>query len=135
MNNMDEHDNFHVAVKGLHFDSEGKLLFMKADETLKNEWDLPGGRIHHGEVFDTALMRECEEELGVKCKLLKKQPDYVWMGKNSKGYWRINLCFPVEFASLDFKASDENVEHGWFTLEEARKLKLSPHLNDLREIF
>ena len=126
-------DTFQIAVKALHFNAEGKLLLLKSD--TDGEWDLPGGRIHHGESFADALQRECQEELGVKCHLLSKQPDYVWTGQNSEGFWRADVCFKVEFESLDFKPSNENVEHGYFDGEEARKLNLSPHLNGLKEIF
>jgi len=86
-------------------------------------------------IFFWGLERECEEELSVKCRLLNKQPDFVWTGKNSEGFWRIDLCFKIEFESLDFKTSDENIEHGYFDGKEARKLNLAPHLNNLIEIL
>lgn len=126
-----EYDLFQISVKALVYSADRKLLLIK-DE--KGEWDLPGGRINYGEKFIDALQRECKEELGVNCKILKPVPDYVWTGINTAKAWRINLCFKTQLDSDNFAPSDENVEHGYFSLDEARKLNLAPHLNNLNEL-
>jgi 8-oxo-dGTP diphosphatase len=127
-----EHDLFQVAVKGLYY-KDGKFLMMKDED---GEWDFPGGRIHKGEDLVTAMQRECQEELGVECKVLSKTPKYAWVAANRPGSpntpWRIDVCFEVDLIG-DFKPSEENVEHGYFTVEEARKLNLCPHLANLKE--
>ena len=128
---MAEFDTFQVAVKGLHY-KDGKLLILKDD---KGEWDLPGGRINYGESFIEALQRECEEELGVKCRILDPRPALVWQGRNTNGDWRVDICFKIDFSSFDFRTTLESVEFGYFDLVEARKLNLSSHLNQLKEIL
>lgn len=61
---------FHVGIKALITNSEGKVLVLKANpakflqEKLAH-WDIPGGRISEGESADEALAREIEEETGI----------------------------------------------------------------------
>jgi 8-oxo-dGTP pyrophosphatase MutT (NUDIX family) len=125
------HDLFEVSIKGLVFNSEGKLLLLKDD---KGVWDLLGGHMEYGETFAEALSRECQEEVGVGCKILNKAPDYVWPGLQD-GRWRVNICFKVELDSEKFVTNDESVEWGYFNAEEARKLNLSEHLDNLKAIY
>lgn len=130
---MEEHDLFQVAVKGLYY-KDGKFLLTK-DEA--GEWDFPGGRIHKGEDLAQAIQRECREELGVRCTVLSKTPKYTWVAanrpENPDSPWRIDVCFEVDLVG-DFKPSEENVENGFFTVEEARRLNLCPHLKNLNEL-
>ncbi|MBS0615874.1 MAG: NUDIX domain-containing protein [Verrucomicrobia bacterium] len=55
-------DHFHLGIKALIFNDEGKLLLLKA----KKFWDIPGGRIHKNESVEAALRREVLEETGLK---------------------------------------------------------------------
>ncbi|HYE22051.1 MAG TPA: NUDIX hydrolase [Verrucomicrobiae bacterium] len=121
---------FQVAVKALHY-KEGKLLLIKDD---KGDWDLPGGRIGYGESLQQALQRECFEEIGVQCKITDERPKYVWPALNKSGTWRINVCYTVELDSIEFKPSEENVEYGYFSINEAKQLNLCLHLKQLSEI-
>jgi 8-oxo-dGTP diphosphatase len=39
---------------------------------LAGGWELPGGKVEHGESEEEALIRECREELGVDIRLLRR---------------------------------------------------------------
>lgn len=62
---------FHVGIKALIKNSEGKFLLLKVnpDELKgaenKDYWDIPGGRIQIGHSADETLRREVEEETGI----------------------------------------------------------------------
>ena len=59
---------FGLAVKAFVTDPEGRWLFIKRSANSKSfagQWDLPGGKVDPGEQFDTALVREVEEETGL----------------------------------------------------------------------
>jgi ADP-ribose pyrophosphatase YjhB (NUDIX family) len=129
---MEVHDLFQVAAKALIRDEKGNL-FLSKDAT--DEWDLPGGRIHHTETLSVAIGREIKEELGVDCEILKDQPELAWTAQNKDGAWRIDLCYPVKLLSDNLVTSNENVENGYFSKEEISNLKLSPHLNKLKELL
>ena len=58
--------NYRVCAVLVH---EGKLLAMR-DERSPYSY-LPGGRVRLGETAEVAVLREVEEELGVKAKILR----------------------------------------------------------------
>ena len=70
---------FYVATC-LLFDKNGKLLIYLRDDKstipFPNYWDLFGGIIEDGETPEQALVREIEEELGVKIKNFTKFREY-----------------------------------------------------------
>lgn len=54
--------------------SKGEILLGKRDANMicyPNFWGLPGGVIEFEETFEQAIKRELQEELGVKCKVIK----------------------------------------------------------------
>ena len=55
-------DSFHLGVKALIYNSEGKLLLL---EFTRGIWDLPGGRMQKGESLEETLRREVYEETGL----------------------------------------------------------------------
>lgn len=49
-------------------DEEGRVLLARrpAGKELAGLWEFPGGKLHHGETPETALVRELKEELGIE---------------------------------------------------------------------
>ena len=76
--------NYHVTIKGLFFDRQGRVMLVKESS---GEWDLPGGRLEHGEDFHTALKRECQEEMGLDCRVLDAIPYWAWPAQDQDGVW------------------------------------------------
>lgn len=68
---------FHVGVKGLITNNEGKLLILKVNtSTFKNKtvhWDIPGGRIQEGQSAIDTLRREVMEETDLE---IDRQPTF-----------------------------------------------------------
>lgn len=62
---------YRVSVKGLIYDNNGKLLFVREKS---DTWDLPGGGLEHGESIAEALRRECREELGAEIEITNAAP-------------------------------------------------------------
>ena len=63
------HKPFGLSVKMLIRDDKGRVLFLKRSPQSNwnpGKWDLPGGKVHQGEKFDNALMREVIEETGLQ---------------------------------------------------------------------
>ena len=96
--------SYQVTVKGLCFDDLGRVLLVQEDSGL---WDLPGGRMEHGEDFHTALSRECREEMGIACEILDAVPYWAWSAQNHDGLWKVVLCFRIALHHLNFVASEE----------------------------
>lgn len=55
-----------IRVQGLIFDKDGKILFVKHVKNGKEYYVLPGGGVEYRETLVSALLRELEEELGIK---------------------------------------------------------------------
>lgn len=60
-----------LVVVGAAIISDGRLLTAQRAEPprMAGGWELPGGKVDPGESDEEALVRECEEELGVKVRL------------------------------------------------------------------
>jgi len=82
--------NFHVTIKGLFFDERGRILLVREPSGV---WDLPGGRLEHGETFHAALRRECREEMALECEILDPAPHWAWSARDRDGLWKVVLCF------------------------------------------
>jgi 8-oxo-dGTP diphosphatase len=59
-----------VVVACVLLDPEGSVLLAKRPEgrELAGLWEFPGGKVEPGEMPEEALVRELEEELGVRAK-------------------------------------------------------------------
>lgn len=59
------------VVVGAAIIHAGRLLAAQRAEPpeLAGQWELPGGKVDPGETDETALVRECREELGVTVRL------------------------------------------------------------------
>lgn len=58
-------DCFHIGVKALIVNKDGKVLLLERDHPSKKiYWDIPGGRLQKGESLIATLLREVYEETG-----------------------------------------------------------------------
>lgn len=61
---------FHLGVKALIRNKEGKVLVLEANMKnytgpIKHHYDLPGGRLHKEDTLEKGLKREVREEVGI----------------------------------------------------------------------
>lgn len=120
--------SFHVTIKGLYFDGRGRVLLMQEHDGV---WDLPGGRLEHGEDFATALRRECREEMGIECGILDTTPYWAWSALDRDGLWKVVLCFRITLPHLEFTPSDECVAVGFYDDRGLAALPVVPQLQAL----
>jgi 8-oxo-dGTP diphosphatase len=125
---MDRRD-FHVTIKGLFFDDRGRILLLREPSGV---WDLPGGRLEHGESFHAALQRECQEEMALECEVLDQVPYWAWPAQDRDGLWKVVLCFRIRLGSLAFTASDECVALEFF---DASKFDAAPVVPQTRPLL
>lgn len=129
---MAESKTLQVGIKGLVFNDEGKLLLV---QEANGRWELPGGRIEHGETFEGTLKREVKEEMGVECEVLDKQPYWAWHHQMDDGRWKILLGFRTKLASLNFIKTDECVDSAFFSKQELVELGDKLHTNGFIEFL
>src|SRR5689334_8027229 len=64
-------DHFHLGIKALIQNAEGKILLLKVNPKHLHDnahgvyWDIPGGRMQRGSTVEETLARELEEETGI----------------------------------------------------------------------
>ena len=120
--------NFHVTIKGLFFDERGRILLVREPSDV---WDLPGGRLEHGETFHAALRRECREEMALECEILDPAPH--WRGRLGIATVCGKSCcaFRIRLASLAFTASDECVAVDFFDVSAFESASVAPQTRPL----
>lgn len=61
---------FQIRVTGVLVEDD-KILLVKQKVSSKRCWSLPGGRLERGETLEEGIIREVEEETGLKTKVVK----------------------------------------------------------------
>lgn len=95
-----------------------------------NHWQLPGGGMEFGETPKQTVIREMNEELGIKITKATLIPNLVTKLKDN---WQgILISFVCEYDKKQkIKLNNEASRFGWFTVDEIKKLKTLPGLLEI----
>ena len=106
-----------------------KVLMLKRPKDKKvyaNYWNFPGGKIEDGETDVQCVIREVEEETGMKFKPSVKIMDYIDEDREPK---RVAV-FLGDTRGL-ITLNNEHDEWGWFKSDELRTLSVLPYIKKL----
>jgi len=120
---------FCVPQKAL-IEKDGKLLIIKRSENAKvypGHWDLPGGKLEHGETPKEGLEREVKEETNLEIKI----GELIFSYLETKKHASYVVVYACELLSDEIKLSKEHSEYKWATKEEILKLLVEPYLAKL----
>ncbi len=122
-----------VATGAFVTNKEGKVLLIKEP---KRGWVFPGGQVENGESVTEGILREIEEESGLKCKIVGLIGIYSNITNprivgDIQVPTMVIIDFRCEYISGDLKTSKESLELGWYTIEEA-KLMIKHEKNKYR---
>ena len=120
--------NNQVNIVACYFEYHDRYLFLKrsAEESHKNTWGVPAGKIESHETPQEALIREVHEET-----------DIVLDNNNLKDLGKLYVRYPAEdfiyymfYISLktipEVHLSSKHVDYRWVTTEEVAQLPLIP---------
>jgi len=123
-------DQFWVGVHGV-IARGGKLLVLRRAPTMTyrpGAWDLPGGHLVIGELFEECLAREIAEETG----LVISAPRLLGIHNSIGPYLQaIFACSIAQDAHQLHLRPHEHVEWQWVALEEFGELELIPYLEGI----
>lgn len=113
------------AVAAVLIESGRVLLIRRGVEPGAGLWALPSGFMEHGETPEAALVREVEEETGVRCsprELLSAttHTDSVF------GHVLV-LAYAAVFASGEVRAGDDAIEANWFPTTNLPEMAFHSH--------
>jgi 8-oxo-dGTP diphosphatase len=106
-------DLFRLSSHAVITNEEGKILQLKSTYE-GNRWVVPGGALDPGETIHEALLRECQEELGINVNILYMSGIYFHKAYNAQAC--LFRCEIPENSKIIL--SSEHSEYRYFELEE-----------------
>lgn len=111
-------------------DKENVLLLKrpKDKKVYAGYWNFPGGKMEDGEIEILCLIREVEEETGLKFKPFVKILDIVDEENETK-----RVAVFLGSADGIIALSSEHEEYGWFSVEQILNLPVLPYIKRIFE--
>ena len=134
-------DTFRLSSHAVITNAQGQVLLLKANYG-NFAWGLPGGALEPGETIHEALVRECQEELGLSVRVNYLSGVYYHSAYQSQAFiFRCELVLPegpdvakdgVEAEPLPIHLSHEHSEfafHDIDTLSAVQQQRIKDCLN------
>jgi 8-oxo-dGTP pyrophosphatase MutT (NUDIX family) len=130
-------DTFRLSSHAVITNAQGQVLLLKANYG-NFAWGLPGGALEPGETIHEALVRECQEELGLSVQVNYLSGVYYHSAYQSQAFiFRCELLLPdgpevAEGESLPIHLSQEHSEfafHDIDTLSAVQQQRIKDCLN------
>jgi mutator protein MutT len=110
---------FPVSIKGTVFQND-RVVLLKNE---RDEWELPGGKLELGETPEQCIVREIEEELGLRTTTGPLLDTWVYHIREGIDVLICTFgCYPHPFAEITH--SPEHKAVGAFTIEEVTGLRM-----------
>ncbi len=122
---MTHRDHEVLAAGGvvLRRSAKGRWKVLVVHRPGHRDWSLPKGKLDAGEHFETAALREVEEETGVRCELGPELSHVTYGDGNGRHklvrYW---VMRPVDGHPRERAGDDEVDEACWVPVSDAREL-------------
>lgn len=122
-------DYIGVGIGAVIVNDEGKIFLAKRGKEARNEmgkWECPGGALRFGDNFRDTIIREMKEEFGIEIEVGEPLRTFNHLIPEEKQHW-VALAFMCKIKNGTPKILEPEKcdEIGWFTFEEAKKMKLS----------
>lgn len=111
-------DYIGVGVGAVIINSEDEILLVKRlKDPEKGFWTIPGGSVEFGETIENAIVREVEEEIGVKVRIVTLLGITNHIIKEEKRHW-VSPAFLTKIISGEpgNKEPHSHEEMRWFPL-------------------
>lgn len=116
--------DFEIIVRGLII-NRGRILVCKTEG--RDYFFLPGGHVEFGENMRKALIRELNEELGIKPKKTKfiGCVENIFLQNNKQNH-EINFVFLTEIEEDEVEPKEDHISFRWFLPHDLIEEKFVP---------
>lgn len=102
---------------------EGKLALIERHRQGRHYFAFPGGGVDEGETDEQAAIREAEEELGIRVKIVQKAAEILRTGRRNQVYFLVDWVDGEFGTGTGEEYGEINPFHGtynplWMPLEE-----------------
>jgi ADP-ribose pyrophosphatase YjhB (NUDIX family) len=119
-------NSIRIRVAGILI-KDNKILLVRHEKNKKSYWLLPGGGVEYGETLSEALVREFQEEVGLKIEIknLVLIHDSIPMDKHRHG---LNIYYWVTSADIKVETKPDSIlkESQFFSLTDFKNIILFP---------
>lgn len=132
-------EKFNVAVKAFIINDNDEILLVKrSDDDVHKPgvWEVPGGRLDHGENPFEGLKRETLEETGIQIEI--RNPLTIHHFTREDGGKITMITFYCKALTHNIKLSEEHTEFIWMDIDGAYSMIVESFQRDiavLRDIF
>jgi len=103
-----------LAVDAVVVTKSGVVLVKRKNPPFRGRWALPGGFVRYGESVEKAILREVEEETGLKVKIEGIVGVYSDPGRDPRGHV-VSICFRARPTGGRLAAGSDAAEVGVFS--------------------
>jgi 8-oxo-dGTP pyrophosphatase MutT (NUDIX family) len=123
------------SVHGVVINGKNKILFHKRED--HHLWSFPGGKVELGESILDTLIREMNEEVGVRVVPdmflgTYSSPNYV-LSVGAAVFQPFLIAFRCKIVDGEVKITDESVDYRWASLEDFSSMQFFPLARELAE--
>lgn len=120
-----------VAVSAFVLDNHGRLLMIR--RTDNDLYSIPGGGQEIGETLTQAVIREVDEESGIRVEVIGvvgiySDPDHVIAYDDGEVRQEFSICFRARRISGEPRTSDESSEVLWVSWIDLDGLNIHPSI-------
>ena len=127
---MPEKNVVQVGVGAVVFKDDAILLVKRKNSPNKNQWAIPGGKVHFCEPLKVAAAREVLEETGIVIEV--QEPIFTFevisaqfkeTKQNASHY--VVVDYTAVYCSGDVQAGDDAKSAAWVNREDFKKLDIN----------
>lgn len=126
-----------TQAEGMMMPASVKLICPRGAQALvlrktDGRWDLPGGKLEHGEDIQAALARETSEELGLRLPEIERVGQWIYArpGRTPRLVTFFRLAEDAGFDLSDIRLSEEHSHAAWMELDAIGRLDMPPGFQD-----
>ena|SRR3989344_7407606 len=134
----EENKLFYVGMKAFIAKADTLLIVRQSQHYADSgKWQLPGGRIAHGEEgssLESILLREIKEECG-EIKISVGDIIHVFRRQFASGEWVFLVGFDCQYLSGEVELNEESTEYAWIRQEDIDRYEFVNGYQEAIEVY